>query len=81
MREETTDGGGGKTWTFSELTGVLELTLNANFASWENDNGVTGGPQGDSDQDGIVYEARPAAAPEPQDPPAAAPVPDDDETR
>ena len=34
-----------------------------------------------SDQDGIVYEARPAAAPEPQDPPAAAPVPDDDETR
>ena len=54
MREETKDGGGGKTWTFSELTGVLELTLNANFASWANDNGVTGGPQGDSDQDGIV---------------------------
>ncbi len=49
----TKDGGGGKTWTFRELTGVLELTSAANFASWAIDNGVIGGADGDSDFDGI----------------------------
>lgn len=50
----TKDGGSGKTWSFSELTGVLTLTSSANFASWASTNGVTGGADGDSDNDGIA---------------------------
>ncbi len=49
----TKDGGGGKTWTFNEATGVLELTSGGNFASWALANSVTGGADGDSDNDGI----------------------------
>ena len=48
----TKDGGAGKTWTFNETTGILSLT-GGNFASWALENGVTGGPSGDSDTDGI----------------------------
>jgi autotransporter-associated beta strand protein len=49
----TKDGGEGKTWTFDETTGVLELTSGGNFASWALTNSVTGGADGDSDNDGI----------------------------
>lgn len=50
----TKDGGEGKTWTFDEATGVLELTsTGGNFASWALANSVTGGADGDSDNDGI----------------------------
>ena len=49
----TKDGGEGKTWTFNETTGVLELTSGGNFASWALTNSVTGGADGDSDNDGI----------------------------
>jgi autotransporter-associated beta strand protein len=50
----TKDGGEGKTWTFDETTGVLELTSSGgDFASWALANDVTGGADGDSDNDGI----------------------------
>ena len=50
----TKDGGDGKTWTFDETTGILELTsASGNFASWALANSVTGGADGDSDNDGI----------------------------
>ncbi|MBN8458355.1 MAG: autotransporter-associated beta strand repeat-containing protein [Verrucomicrobia bacterium] len=49
----TKDAGSGRTWTFDETTGTLTLAAGANFASWASANGVTGGPNGDSDLDGI----------------------------
>lgn len=50
----TKDGGEGKTWTFDETTGVLELTsTGGDFASWALTNSVSGGADGDSDDDGI----------------------------
>lgn len=55
-----TDAGGDKwtktvgvqEWTFNESTGILSLG-NGNYASWADENGVSGGVNGDSDNDGI----------------------------
>lgn len=45
---------GDQEWTFDETTGTLNLgNGGGNFASWAGTNGVTGGPNGDSDHDGI----------------------------
>lgn len=51
----TKDNGAGIIWTFNEVTGTLVLGEGStgNFASWAAENGVTGGPGGDSDFDGI----------------------------
>lgn len=51
----TKDAGSGRTWTFNETTGTLSLSggSSGSFASWAAENGVTGGPNGDSDHDTI----------------------------
>jgi len=51
----TKDNGAGITWSFNEQTGTLTLGEggSGDFNSWAAENGVTGGPGGDSDFDGI----------------------------
>jgi autotransporter-associated beta strand protein len=49
----TKDNGAGILWMFNESAGRLTLGDVGNFESWAAENGVTGGPDGDSDFDGI----------------------------
>ncbi|MCF7674777.1 MAG: autotransporter-associated beta strand repeat-containing protein, partial [Akkermansiaceae bacterium] len=49
----TKNAGNGSLWTFDETTGMLTLGASGNYESWAAENGVTGGPNGDSDNDGI----------------------------
>ena len=50
----TRTAGTGIAWTFDETTGILTLGPAGDYASWALENGVTGGPNGDSDNDGIL---------------------------
>jgi autotransporter-associated beta strand protein len=49
----TKDAGAGKLWTFHETTGTLTLGAAGGYETWALENNVTGGPNGDSDTDGI----------------------------